>query len=97
MTGKYLYLRFRAEVSQEGDLYVGVCPELDVSSFGVTVDKAKESLREAVEAFMEGCQSLGTLEEVLQEAGFSKQGPSKAYKILRRPDTVGPPQNDIRD
>ena len=75
MAEKGLYLKFRAEVFQEDDLYVAICPELDVSSFGATVDEAKGSLTEAVEAFLEGCQHLGTLEEVLQETGFSKQEP----------------------
>jgi predicted RNase H-like HicB family nuclease len=63
----------RAEVFREGDLYVGVCPELDVSSFGETVDETRRSLREALEAFVEECQSMGTLVEVLEEAGFARQ------------------------
>ena len=74
MTSKHLQLKFRAEVFHEEGLYVAVCPELDVSSFGATVDEAKESLREAVEAFMEGCQYLSTLEEVLEEAGYQREG-----------------------
>ena len=65
-------IRFRAEVFEEGDDYVAICPELDVSSFGDSVAEAEESLREAVEAFVEGCQSLGTLDEVLEEAGFRR-------------------------
>ena len=65
-------IRFRAEVFREGDDFVAVCPELDVSSFGDSVEKAEESLREAVAAFAEGCQSLGTLDEVLEEAGFRR-------------------------
>ena len=65
-------IRFRAEVFKEGDEFVAVCPELDVSSFADSVEAAQESLREAVEAFMEGCQTLGTLDEVLEEAGFRR-------------------------
>ena len=72
-----------AEVFREGDAYVALCPELNVSSFGPTPQKAKEALKEATAAFVEGCHELGTLDEVVQEAGFSKLGPSKAYKILR--------------
>ena len=74
MAKKYLYIQFHAEVFKEENLYVAVCPELDVSSFGTAVDEAKEGLREAVEAFVEGCQRLGTLEEVLGEAGFRREG-----------------------
>jgi predicted RNase H-like HicB family nuclease len=64
---------YRAEFFREGDLYVGFAPELSVSSFGETLEEAKRSLREAVEAFLEECEALGSLEEVLEEAGFVKQ------------------------
>ncbi|MCD6169642.1 MAG: type II toxin-antitoxin system HicB family antitoxin [Candidatus Latescibacteria bacterium] len=65
---------FRAEFFREGDLYVGLAPELCVSSFGETLEEAERSLEEAVEAFLEECKAMGTLEEVLEEAGFAKKG-----------------------
>ena len=64
---------FRAEIFKEGNLYVSICPELNVSSFGETVDEAKRSLREAVEAFTEECEAMGTLEEVMSETGFIEE------------------------
>ena len=70
----YVVIKFRAEVFREEGTFVGDCPDLDVSSFGDSVEKAEESLREAVAAFAEGCQSLGTLDEVLEEAGFHREG-----------------------
>ena len=63
---------YRSEVFPEGDVFVGWCPELDVSSFDVTPEGAKHSLQEAVETFLEGCEYLGTLDEVLEESGFVK-------------------------
>lgn len=63
----------RAEIFREGDLYVGVCPELDVSSFGETIEEARQSLREALGAFLEECEAMGTLVEVLEESGFARQ------------------------
>lgn len=63
----------RTEIFREGDVFVGVCPDLDVSSFGETIEIAKRSLREALEAFIEECEALGTLPDVLQESGFSEQ------------------------
>ena len=65
-------LIFRAEFFQEDDVYVGLCPELNVSSFGEDIEDAQRSLQEAVEAFIETCEEMGTLEEVLEEAGFLK-------------------------
>ncbi len=63
----------RAEIFKEGDLYVALCPELNVSSFGENIEDARRSLQEAVEAFLGECEQMGTLEEVLEESGFSRQ------------------------
>ena len=64
---------FNAEIFREGNLYVGLCCELNVSSFGETVEEARSSLHEAVELFIEECEDMGTLEEVMEEAGFVKE------------------------
>jgi predicted RNase H-like HicB family nuclease len=40
-------------IEREGDLYVALCPELDVASQGTTVEEATSNLREAVELFLE--------------------------------------------
>lgn len=63
----------RVEIFREGDVYVALCPDLNVSSFGDTVDEARQSLIEALEAFLEECENRGTLDEVLREAGFIPQ------------------------
>lgn len=65
-------LSVRIEVFKEGDVYVALSPELNVSSFGDTIEDAKRSVREAIEAFVEECERMGTLEDVLEESGFSK-------------------------
>jgi predicted RNase H-like HicB family nuclease len=44
---------FTAAIHREGDLYVALCPELDVASQGRTVEEARANLREAVELFLE--------------------------------------------
>ena len=67
-------LMYRAEVFKDGDVYAGLCPELSVSSFGDSPQEAADSLQEAVELFLEGCESMGTLEEVLGESGFTSIG-----------------------
>lgn len=62
----------KIEVFKEGASYVALAPELNVSSFGDTIPEAKESIKEAVEAFLEECHEMGTLDEVLEESGFLK-------------------------
>jgi DNA phosphorothioation-dependent restriction protein DptG len=44
---------FTAILEREGDLFVALCPELDVASQGPTVEEATANLREAVELFLE--------------------------------------------
>ena len=77
-------ITFKVEVFREGNVYVAICPELNVSSFGDTVDEAKKSLLKAVEAFLEECERMGTSEEVLEEAGFTK---GKEMWVPREPIT----------
>jgi predicted RNase H-like HicB family nuclease len=67
---------YRAEFFNEGDLYVGLAPELNVSSCGGMLEEARQSLQEAVEAFAEACQTMGSFDEVMEESGFSKRGDS---------------------
>jgi len=59
---------------KEGEHIVSLCPQLNVSSFGETAEEAKKSLVEAVTLFLQECQKMGTLEEVLEEAGYSRRG-----------------------
>lgn len=42
-----------AVIEREGDLYVALCPELDIASQGDTVESAKKNLVEALELFFE--------------------------------------------
>jgi predicted RNase H-like HicB family nuclease len=44
---------FTAVLEKEGDMYVALCPELDVASQGKTVEEATANLKEAVELFLE--------------------------------------------
>ena len=45
---------YTAIVEKEGDLYVALCPELDVASQGATIEGATTNLKEAVELFQIG-------------------------------------------
>ena len=42
-----------AILNKEDDMYVALCPELDIASQGRTVEEAKRNLSEAVELFFE--------------------------------------------
>ncbi|HLJ75779.1 MAG TPA: hypothetical protein VKT75_00120 [Acidobacteriaceae bacterium] len=59
---------------REGDTYVAYVPELDLSSCGATNDQARRNIREAVQAFIEASDEMGTLEEILEESGYQRIG-----------------------
>ena len=50
MKNKY---QFTAVIEKEDNVYVALCPELDIASQGNTVEEAKANLQEAVELFFE--------------------------------------------
>lgn len=63
---------YTSEIFEEDGQVVALCPELNLSSFADTRELALDSLQEAVTAFLEECQRLGTLEIVLEEAGYHR-------------------------
>jgi predicted RNase H-like HicB family nuclease len=65
-------LNIKVEIFKEDDIYVALCPSLNVSSFGETIEEAKKSLVEALEIFIEECSEMGTLDQVLEESGFTR-------------------------
>jgi predicted RNase H-like HicB family nuclease len=63
--------------------YLAVCQSLDVAGQGPTKDKALENLREAIQGFLADCFERGTLDEVLQQAGFvSARKPPERFQHL---------------
>lgn len=69
-----LRIDFDAIVFQEGNVYVAYSPKLDVSSCGDTVEQAKDNLKTAVRLFLEESAKMGTLEDILEEAGYESKG-----------------------
>lgn len=63
-------IKIKARIFREGDIYTVLCPSLNVSSYGETIEEARQSIIEAVEAFIEECVAMGTLYDVIEESGF---------------------------
>jgi predicted RNase H-like HicB family nuclease len=61
---------FNSLIWKEGNAYVSYCPQFDVSSCGDTVEEARRMLKEAVYLFIEVAQEQGTLQTILEEAGY---------------------------
>ena len=61
---------FDAHIFKEGDAFVAHAPALDVSSCGATDEEARRNIRDAVRGFLAASADLGTLDEILREAGY---------------------------
>ena len=59
---------------REDGTYVAYVPELDLSSCGATNDEARKNIREAVRGFLETSADMGTLSQILEEAGYRRRG-----------------------
>jgi len=77
-------IRFTGKLFREGDVVVAVCPEFNVSSFGDTAEEAVASLHEAMALFFKECQRMGTLEIVLEEAGYRPAEPRRRQPQIRK-------------
>jgi predicted RNase H-like HicB family nuclease len=65
-------MRLTEELWREGNMYVAYCPELDIPSCGETVEQAKSNLKEVLLIFLMETAKMGTLDKLLQDAGFDQ-------------------------
>lgn len=63
---------YTAILERDGDMYVALCPELDIASQGVSVEEATANLKEAVELFLE-CADPSEVQERLRSPIFVTQ------------------------
>jgi len=69
------------ELIKQGDYIVSYCPALELSSFGITEDEAKDGFEGALETFLKDTHQKGTLERVLLDLGWTlKKIPIVKYK-----------------
>ncbi len=66
-------IQFTTRIFKEGRTYVAQALELDVSSCGGSKEKALKNLKGAVRLFLEEAEKMGTLEQILEEAGYGKR------------------------
>ena len=66
-------IEFTSEIFKEGRMFVAYTPELDLSTCGETRRKAQKNLLEAVRLFLEEAERMGTLDQILGEAGYVRR------------------------
>ena len=69
-TSPVTQIDFTALIWKEGNQFIAHAMPLDVMSAGQTSDAARQALNEAVSLFLATLTDMGTLEEVLLEAGY---------------------------
>jgi predicted RNase H-like HicB family nuclease len=79
---------YTSQLFEEDGQIVALCLELNVSSFGDTPEEAQAALQEAVTLFLEECRRMGTLEMVLEEAGYRHAPTAPERWLPRRPIEV---------
>jgi predicted RNase H-like HicB family nuclease len=68
-------IEYTVQIWQEGPQYIAHAMPLDIMSSGKTPEEARKALDEAVHLFLVTAADIGTLEEILQEAGYElKEG-----------------------
>ena len=68
-----MQIEFTTQIFKEGRTFVAHTRELDVSSCGGTQQRAVQNLKEAVRLFLEEAEKMGTLEQILAEAGYLRR------------------------
>jgi hypothetical protein len=82
---------YTVNIWREGAQYVAHAMPLDVASSGADPDAARSAVDEAVRAFVGSCAKAGTLEAVLEEAGYQRQ----AEERWQSPSWVSVEQREV--
>jgi hypothetical protein len=66
-------IQFTTQIFKEGRTFVASTRELDLSSCGGTQQRALRNLKEAARLFLDEAEKMGTLPQILEEAGYLKK------------------------
>ena len=66
-------IEFTTRIFKEGRAFVAHALELDVASCGSSKQRAVQNLKEAVRLFLEEAERMGTLAQILEEAGYVRR------------------------
>lgn len=79
-----LELQLNVLIVQEDAFYIALCPSLGLSSYGDSIEDAKEGFNEVMRAYIEDTGRMGPLSKDLE---------SRGWQILIKQRKVVPPEN----
>lgn len=68
---KYVEVQLGVLVFQELDSYLAYCPALNLSTYGDSINDAKEAFEDALKCYLEDCAKMGTLDKDLKAHGWT--------------------------
>ena len=74
---------YTIQIWSEGSQFIAHAMPLDVASSGATPQEARVAVDEAVRLFIQTAREHGTLDEVLEDSGYVRDG-----AVWRSPDWV---------
>jgi len=80
-------IEYHVQIWKEGDQFIAHAMPLDVASSGSSPEEARQALDEAVRLFLRTAADHGTLNEVLEDAGYKREADqwrSPAWFALER-------------
>jgi predicted RNase H-like HicB family nuclease len=84
-------IAYTIQIWREDEQFIAHAMPLDVMSSGSTSEEARAAVNEAVHLFLVTAAEMGTLEQILQEAGYQWQGDrwvSPEWVALERQSTI---------
>ncbi len=80
-------IKFNIEIVRKGKWYIARAPELDFVTQGPSIEEAKKNLLELVEIQFDEMREMGTLEDYLEECGFTHK---------EKPEFIGIESREMR-
>jgi predicted RNase H-like HicB family nuclease len=77
-------IEYTVQIWKEGNQFISHAMPLDDMSSGQTPEEARKALDEAVNLFLATAADMGTLDEILEEAGYQLSGPIHKYGDVSR-------------
>ena len=79
----------RLEAEREDDLYVANCPDLDISSYGDTVEDAFAHLNDAILLYLDTIEADGERDRIFRERGITIEERLEAnYRVDLHPGVI---------